>query len=152
MTRAIRLRRAFVAASILTAIIAAPSFSDPPDASASAMRTDTLHHHVLHAPKICPIPWRKGRRYVESLIGCAARYFGVSRHQALHVAFRESKFHPRAYNWRSCAKGIFQHLCRYWPERAAQYGFNGWSAFNARANIFVTMRMVRHYGWSPWGG
>src|ERR671913_250073 len=60
---------------------------------------------------------------------------------ALHVASRESNFQPRAYNSYSGASGIFQHLRRYWPGRADSYGFGGWSAFNARANIMVTMRM-----------
>ena len=63
---------------------------------------------------------------------------------------RESMFDPDAYNAWSCAKGIYQHLCRYWPGRAYDYGFKGWSAFNARANIIVTMKMVRRYGWAPW--
>ena len=58
----------------------------------------------------------------------------------------------RAYNSWSCAKGIYQHLCRYWPSRADAYGFDDWSAYNARANVMVTMRMVKHYGWGAWGG
>jgi hypothetical protein len=48
--------------------------------------------------------------------------------------------------------GIYQHMKRYWPNRAYAYGFKGWSAFNARANIIVTMRMVHRDGWGPWGG
>jgi muramidase (phage lysozyme) len=59
---------------------------------------------------------------------------------------------PTAYNSWSCAKGIYQHLCRYWPSRADAYGFDDWSAYNARANVMVTMRMVKHYGWGAWGG
>jgi hypothetical protein len=43
-------------------------------------------------------------------------------------------------------------LCRYWPDRAYSYGFRGRRAYNARANIIVTMKMVRRYGWTPWGG
>ena len=116
MTHAIRLRRAFVATLILTAII-----TTFPGAPASAMRTQDNKAHISPVP-VCPIPWQRGPRYVQRLIGCAARFYGV-----------------------------FQHLCRYWPTRADDYGFAGWSAFNARANIFVTMRMVRQYGWWPWG-
>jgi hypothetical protein len=70
----------------------------------------------------------------------------------LYVADRESRFQPRAFNAGSCAKGIYQHLCHYWPERAQDFGFRGRSAFNGRANIMVTMKMVRRYGWEPWGG
>ena len=74
------------------------------------------------------------------------------RREALAIANRESHFYPRAYNPWSGALGIYQHLRRYWPGRAAAYGFRGWSGFNARANIIVTMRMVRRLGnWSPWG-
>jgi len=71
---------------------------------------------------------------------------------ALYIADRESNFRPRAYNSYSGASGVFQHLRRYWGARADAYGFDGWSAFNARANIMVTMRMVHRLGsWSPWG-
>ena len=74
------------------------------------------------------------------------------RHSALYIADRESHFHPRAYNAWSGAMGVYQHLRRYWPGRAFAYGFRGWSGFNARANIIVTMRLVRRLGnWSPWG-
>ncbi len=145
MTHAIRLRRAFVATLILTAII-----TTFPGAPASAMRTQDDKAHISPVP-VCPIPWQRGPRYVQRLIGCAARFYGVGAGTALAVAYRESKFHPHAYNARTCAQGVFQHLCRYWPTRADDYGFAGWSAFNARANIFVTMRMVRQYGWWPWG-
>jgi hypothetical protein len=102
--------------------------------------------------KVCAINWRKDTRHVKGLIRCAAHHFDVNVDKAVSIAFRESRFHPRAYNNWSCAKGIYQHLCRYWPTRAREYGFRDWSAYNARANIFVTMRMVRRYGWQPWGG
>ncbi len=86
------------------------------------------------------------------MIRCAARHFHVSVDTALYVANRESHYQPRAFNAGSCAKGIYQHLCHYWPERAQDFGYRGWSAFNGRANIMVTMKMVRRYGWEPWGG
>ncbi len=89
------------------------------------------------------------------LVACTATYYHVpgGAREALYIANRESHFYPRAYNAWSGALGIYQHLRRYWPGRAAVYGFKGWSGFNARANIIVTMRMVRHLGnWSPWGG
>ncbi len=38
------------------------------------------------------------------------------------------------------------------PVEPTVFGFDGWSAFNARANIMVTMRMVHRKGsWSDWG-
>ncbi len=105
--------------------------------------------------RICPIRWRIGPGYVRRLILCSARFYQVpgGPAKALAIAARESHLYPRAYNRSSGALGIYQHLRRYWPGRANEYGFRGWSGFNARANIFVTMKMVRHLGgWWPWGG
>jgi len=147
MTQAIRLRRVLTATLILTAILTVF-----PLANATA---GPLQGSLSTTPKtstICPIDWRTGTGHVKDLIRCAARYFGVSADKALAIADRESHFHPTAYNSWSCAKGIYQHLCRYWPSRAKTYGFTDWSAYNARANIMVTLRMVRKYGWAPWGG
>ncbi len=98
--------------------------------------------------------WRRGPGAVRRLITCAARYYHVpgGPRKALLVALRESDLRPGAFNAGSCAEGIYQHLCRYWPGRASTFGFRRWSAYNARANILVTMRMVRREGWAPWGG
>ena len=143
MTTAIRFRRVLIATLIVTAIMTV--FPASPGMAATG--------HLSKTPaKVCPIDWRRDSRHVKGLIRCAARHFGVSVDKAVGIAFRESRFHPRAYNSWSCAKGIYQHLCRYWPTRAREYGFTRWSAYNARANIFVTMRMVRRFGWQPWGG
>jgi hypothetical protein len=144
-----------MATLILTAILAFPT------ASASAMRpigegsftteasTTTARQHA-RPKRVCRIDWRDGRQEVMALIRCAARHFDVSVSTALYVADRESNFQPRAFNSGSCAQGLFQHLCRYWPDRASDYGYRGWSAFNGRANVMVTMKMVRRYGWGPW--
>lgn len=98
----------------------------------------------------CPIDWRQSMWHVKKLIRCAADHVGVSTRKALYIAWRESRYQPSAYNEEGRAAGIYQHLLRYWPDRADRYGFDGWSAFNARANIFVTMRMVHRIGWGPW--
>jgi hypothetical protein len=148
MTQAIWLRRA-IATLALTAIFTAGAMA--PQAGASPM----LRPHSTHPPRsklVCPVDWWKGPFFVRQLIRCAASHYGVSVDKALDVADRESHFFPRAYNSWSCAKGIYQHLCTYWPSRANTYGFHDWPAFNARANILVTMRMVRRGGWGPWGG
>lgn len=148
MTTAIRLRRTIVATLTLTAILTL--FPVAQQASA-ALKLDGVRYTYVPA-KICPVDWREGTWYVKELIRCAAGYYGVSSDKALYIAHRESRYHPKAYNGSSCAKGIYQHLCKYWPGRAYDYGFKGWSAYNARANIIVAMRMVKHYGWTPWGG
>jgi soluble lytic murein transglycosylase-like protein len=141
MTNAIRPRRATVATLTLTALIIA-----------SPVAPATGEAYSYTPRKICDIDWRAGKHEVKHLIRCAARHWGVNPDKAISIAHRESQFHPHAYNSWSCAKGIYQHLCRYWPDRAYSYGFKGRSAFNARANIIVTMKMVRRYGWVPWGG
>ena len=102
--------------------------------------------------RVCRIDWRRSTWHVRKLIRCAASHYDVGVRRSLRVAFRESRYRPRAFNSSSCAKGIYQHLCRYWSDRAETYGFSDRSAFNARANIIVTMRMVRRAGWAPWGG
>ncbi|MGZ5307138.1 MAG: transglycosylase SLT domain-containing protein [Actinomycetota bacterium] len=101
--------------------------------------------------KICNYDWHKGTWQIKQLIRCAADHWNVpgGESTALAIADRESQFHPNAYNSSGCA-GIDQHMLRYWPGRATAYGFSGWSAFNARANIIVTMRMVEQDGWGPW--
>ena len=138
MTQAIRLRRALTATLILTAILTvfpiAQGHASPLEGS--LLKTTTTTYTV------CPIDWRDGTAKVKALIKCAAKHFGVNTDKALYIADRESHFHPSAYNSWSCAKGIYQHLCKYWPSRADAYGFDNWSAYNARANIMVTMRMV----------
>jgi len=148
MDRAIRLRRVLIAALILTATtLTFPSIeaNASPVTGSASISTSPLQS------KVCPVDWRKGRFYVKKLIRCAAHRYGVNADKAVHIAFRESRFHPKAYNSWSCAKGIYQHLCRYWPGRAKAYGYNDWSAFNARANVMVTVRMVKKHGWGPWG-
>jgi soluble lytic murein transglycosylase-like protein len=138
--------RRFSAALVLAATLSL--FPTPGPASAGT-GDNKPYHYVSN--NICPIEWRRGPRQVKRLVRCTARHWGVSIRTALHVAQRESNFRHRAYNGSSCASGIFQHLCHYWPGRARVYGFRNRSAFNARANIIVTMRMVRRGGWDPWG-
>jgi len=143
MTDILALRRRAVAALLIAAILTV--------ASASISRAAEPEGRYQVAAKICNIDWRKGTWQVKQLIRCAAVHWHVPGgvDTALAIADRESQFRPRAYNPSGCA-GIYQHMLRYWPERAADYGFPGWSAFNARANIIVTIKMVKRGGWGPW--
>jgi hypothetical protein len=147
MTTMIRKSRALVAASILTAVI-----MSVPTATISQAMVQRDAHHRTGATKICPIDWRQSTWHVKRLIRCVAAHYGINQEKALYIAWRESRYRPSAYNGAGPAGGLYQHLLRYWPDRAADYGFADWSIFNARANVFVTMRMVRQYGWTPWGG
>ena len=151
MTRTDPMRRRFPAAPIFVPMFLAFTLTLVPLVSlaqpATARETKVAEH-------VCQIDWRKGEWHVRSLIRCAAGRWHVpgGATMALYVADRESEFRPKAYNGYSGASGIFQHLSRYWPGRADTFGFGGWSAFNARANIMVTMRMVHRQGnWSDWG-
>ena len=146
MTNNSKMRHNLPVALLLTAVLLII-----PVASANA----TIERRPSRVPtKICPIRWERGPWFVKQMIRCAARHFhvpgGVAK--ALYIAGRESHYYPGAYNAYSGALGVYQHLSRYWPGRATAYGFRGWSGFNARANIIVTMRMVRSTGWYPWGG
>ena len=141
-------RRRFPAALALTAVL----LIVPAASHAGAATPGAGYSEVPR--KICPIDWRDGTFHVKKLIRCAAARWTVpgGASKALAIANRESNFHPRAYNSYSGSAGIYQHLRHYWPGRARVYGFRGWSAFNARANVMVTMRMVHRGGWGPWGG
>lgn len=141
MTTSIRRSRALVAASILTAVLM--SF---PTATDAAIQRDLARPTT----RVCPIDWRQSAWHVKELIRCAAKRHEVGVRKALNIAWRESRYQPDAFNPVGRAAGIYQHLLKYWPDRAETFGFPDRSAFNARANIFVTMRMVRRYGWAPW--
>lgn len=146
MTRTNTMRRRFPAALLLAAMLTMLPTASLMGA-AQAREADVPR-------KICRIDWRKGQWHVKKLIRCAENRWSVpgGASKALYVANRESNYRPKAYNSSSGASGVFQHLRRYWPGRADTFGFDGWSAFNARANIMVTMRMVHRMGsWSHWG-
>lgn len=144
MTYLSTLRRHAVAAlsiaAILTVVPATTSHAGIPEG-----------RHEARTKVICNYDWHKGTWQIKQLIRCAAEYWNVpgGESTALAIADRESEFRPNAYNPSGCA-GIYQHMLKYWPGRASEYGFPGWSAFNARANIIVTMRMVVQDGWGPW--
>jgi len=71
--------------------------------------------------------------------------------EAVSVASCESGLRPTAYNSSSGASGLFQQLARYFPGRAATYGFAGASPFDPWANAMVSAGMVRDTGgWSHW--
>ncbi len=148
MTHLTRTRRHVVTAlSIIAVLSLFPAFP------AKAATTGGSRRYQYVNSQVCPIDWRQGTEQVKRLITCAAHHWSVpgGSAKALAIAFRESRFDPHAYN-SSGAEGIYQHMRSYWPNRALAYGFKGWSAFDARANIMVTMRMVRSGGWGPWGG
>jgi hypothetical protein len=55
-----------------------------------------------------------------------AKYFATEDvNRAVRVAWCESHFNPSSTNLRTGAVGLFQHLPRYWEERAESAGFPG---------------------------
>jgi hypothetical protein len=157
MTRTSTLRHNLPVALFLTATL----LIVPASQAAASIQHSRMPHAVVVAERrrhsqipsrVCPIRWWRGPAFVRRLVICAANRYQVpgGASEALYIADRESHFDARAYNAWSGAMGVFQHLSSYWPGRASAYGFPGWSGFNARANIFVTMRMVKTGGWGPW--
>jgi len=145
MTYLMKMRRHMLAALSIAAILSIVP------ASVSQAATVGTRRHAQVSAKVCDYDWRKGTFQIKQLIRCAAEHWNVpgGADLALYIADRESHYYPNAYNPSGCA-GIYQHKLSYWPERAASFGFRGWSAYNARANIIVTMRMVHEVGWGPW--
>lgn len=66
--------------------------------------------------------------------------------QAVRVAWCESRFNPSSQNLRSGAVGLFQHLLRYWPERAEAAGFPGADPTDPVASVAAAAYEVYHGG------
>ena len=79
---------------------------------------------------------------------------GVTR--ALCIAERESGFYEKAYN-PSGSSGIYQVIPSTWASWTAH--FANWrhqhaiptNVFSGRANILVSIKSARTWGWGPWG-
>ncbi|HEX2153910.1 MAG TPA: S-layer homology domain-containing protein [Acidimicrobiia bacterium] len=73
--------------------------------------------------------------------------------RAIRVMACESRGDPNARNPWSGASGLFQHMPRYWPERAAAAGFAGASIFDPEANVAAAAYLLYDYpggGWQHW--
>lgn len=55
--------------------------------------------------------------------------------RAVRVAWCESRFDPEAVDVRTGAVGLFKHLPRYWPQRAADAGFAGADPTDPEASV-----------------
>jgi hypothetical protein len=86
------------------------------------------------------------------LITCAAEVWTVpgGADRAVCIATRESGLTPTASSPKGRYRGLFQHSAKYWPGRYEEWTKAGWdlrrSAFNARTNAIVTIRMVHGIG------
>lgn len=69
---------------------------------------------------------------------------------ALRIMECESRGDPNAKNPNSSASGLFQHLARLWPERAAAAGWEDADVFDPFANIAVAAWLLENGGTSHW--
>lgn len=70
---------------------------------------------------------------------------------ALAVLWCESRGDPNAANPTSSARGLFQHLERYWPARSTSAGWAGYSIFDPEANVAVAAWLsAGGTGWHHW--
>ncbi|HJU51782.1 MAG TPA: transglycosylase SLT domain-containing protein [Acidimicrobiia bacterium] len=98
----------------------------------------------LPAPAPAPRPVEEWRSLVSS-------YFAPTDvDKALRVISCESGGDPNAQNPSSGAAGLFQHIPRYWAERAALVGLPGASIFDPVANVAAAAYLAYTVGWSPW--
>ncbi len=71
--------------------------------------------------------------------------------RALRIMRCESGGNPNAANSRSSARGLFQHLGKYWDSRSAAAGYGGVSIFDPTANVAVAAWLRDQAGgWSHW--
>jgi len=77
----------------------------------------------------------------------AAKYFAVEDvNRAVRVAWCESRFDPNSSNLRTGAVGLFQHLPRYWAERAENAGFPNSAPSDPEASTAAAAWAVYHGG------
>ena len=134
-------------------------YYEPPAATTTTTKapsTTTTTSGSSSDPKWSPL-WPAdagGRRNVEAWRPLVAKYWPADLVDcALNLIQVESEGDPRAYNSRTGAEGLFQHLSKYWKGRAAAAGFkdsNGLYAtpYNAEANIAAAWLIAK--GSSPW--
>jgi hypothetical protein len=114
-------------------------------------RANELAHEVLQRGTTPTLTLRLGSRSksVRGMIGGLARRYGHSVTRAVSVARCESGLRPRARS--AYYGGVYQQAFSYWPGRAGKFGHPGESIFDAYANVDVSLKMARAYGWGHWG-
>ena len=86
---------------------------------------------------------------VRQMIRSLALRYRLDVAQAISVAECESGLNPKSYN--PPYAGVYQHDTGFWTKRAATYGHEGESVFDAFANVDVALQMARASGWGAWG-
>jgi hypothetical protein len=76
-----------------------------------------------------------------------SKYFAAEDvNRAVRVAWCESRFDPESSNLRTGAVGLFQHLPRYWAERADNAGFPGAEPTDPEASTAAAAWAIYHGG------
>jgi hypothetical protein len=86
---------------------------------------------------------------VESLIAYWTGVYGGDANYHIKIARCESGLRSGATGGGLYA-GVFQQHLGYWPARAARFGFAGASAYDANANVAVSIAMMRTMGYGHW--
>ena len=77
----------------------------------------------------------------------ATRFFTEEDvNRAVRIAWCESRFNPESINLRTGAIGLFQHLPRYWPDRAAAAGYENADPRDPIASTAAAAWAVYHGG------
>ncbi len=127
-------------------LVADPVPVQPISISTTATVLTTAAPPAPRTPAPAPAP-----RPVEEWRSLVSSYFVPSDvDTALRVISCESGGDPNAQNSSSGAAGLFQHIPRYWAERAASIGLPGASIFDPVANVAAAAYLVYTEGWSPW--
>jgi hypothetical protein len=90
------------------------------------------------------------RKDVKGMIKGLATRHHLSVTKSTQVAKCESNFNPRAYNPAGPWAGVYQQDTDFWKARAKKWGHPGESVFNAYANVDVSLKMARDWGWHHW--
>lgn len=158
------MRRAIVTA--LTAALLTAGAGGPPGNAAEARLADSPASGRSQAnewrSRECRFARLDGhggwvQREVIATIGCAVARWPVAGGVgfAIEVAACESGLRANASNGGRYL-GVYQHAASAWPWRVNHYTPKAWgkslhpSAFNARSNVIVAIRMAHGGGWSPW--
>lgn len=94
--------------------------------------------------------------HVRDLIRCAHRHVGDTgqTRTSLYIANRESGYEPKASNPVSTAGGLYQWLSSSWPGGRFPRMMARWNypntRYSARAAAFVSARVMKQGGCSPW--
>jgi len=86
---------------------------------------------------------------VEHVVRSAADEYGVDPDLMLSIQRCEGSV-PWAYNRSSGAAGLYQHLLRYWPGRAAAVGAPDAPWYDPVTNARAAAWMLANQGTTPW--